>query len=195
MAEDTMTPELLAFVKEQKDRHEIKEALLRYARGVDRHDKELMASAYHADSWDDHGMKSAPGPEFCDWAIALHHDLQTKHQHYMLNHSVELDGDVAHAETYYFFWGENRAGPPMLAFGRYIDRFEKRDGKWAIAYQRCITEKTGKFIADDLSPELQALNDSAGPSRRDRQDISYARPLTRDTPDFPLARRLDEKTA
>ncbi len=182
MTEETMTAELVAFVKEQKDRHEIMQALLRYARGVDRHDKALMASAYHPDAWDDHGMKSAPASEFCDWAIALHDNIQTKHQHCILNHSVELDGDIAHAETYYFFWGENREGPPMLSFGRYIDRFEKREGKWAIAYQRCLVEKVGYFMEGEMSPEAFAASHSTGPSRRDRTDISYARPLSRDTP-------------
>ena len=182
MPENNLSPELVAFVKQQKDRQEIWDCLVRYTRGLDRHDKELMASAYHPDAWDDHGLKSASGSDFCDWAIGFHGQIQTHHQHFIANHTVELDGNTAHAETYYFFWGENIEGPPSLAFGRYVDRFEKRDGRWAIAYRRCITEKAGAFVEVDMPGEMKAMNASTGPCRRDRQDASYARPLTRSTP-------------
>ena len=182
MSENDLTPELVAFVKQQKDRQDIWDCLVRYARGLDRFDQELMASAYHSDSWDDHGMESATGADFCTWAIGLHNQIQTRHQHFISNHTVELDGDTAHAETYYHFWGENLEGPPTLAFGRYVDRLEKRDGKWGIVYRRCITEKVGAFVDVDLSDEARAMNASTGPCRRDRQDISYVRPLTRSTP-------------
>lgn len=143
-----------------------------------------MASAYHQDAWDDHGIHAAAGPEFCDWAIALHAGIQTNHQHCITNHTVELDGDVAHAETYYLFWGENKAGPPTLSFGRYIDRFEQRGGQWRIAYRRCIIEKTENFVDAEPSPALQAAASATGPSRQDRHDISYTRPLTRNTPNI-----------
>lgn len=178
MADVTMTPELIAFVKQQKDRHEIWECMLRYTRGVDRGDKALMASAYHPDAWDDHAVASASGEEFCDWALSFHAEFQTKHQHMLTNHAVDLDGDVAHAETYYLFWGENVEGPPIIGFGRYLDRLEKRDGKWAIAYRRCLIEKSGAFIETERPADF----DNTGPCRRDRRDVSYVRPLSRETP-------------
>jgi len=182
MPEMTLNPELIVFLNEQKDRQEIWDCLVRYSRGIDRFDHELMASAYHPDAWDDHGMKSAPGGDFCAWAISLHSRIQTRHQHFISNHSVELDGDTAHTETYYHFWGENLEGPPTLAFGRYLDRFEKRNGKWAIAYRRCITEKVGSFSEAHVPAEANVNRLPAGPSRRDRKDASYIRPLTRSTP-------------
>ncbi|KHK93176.1 nuclear transport factor 2 family protein [Novosphingobium malaysiense] len=182
MSDVSMPSDLVAFVREQKDRQEIWDCLVRYARGLDRFDMELMASAYHPDAWDDHGLKSAGGGDFCEWAIGFHGQIQTRHQHFIGNHSVELEGETAHAETYYFFWGENLEGPPTLAFGRYLDRFEKRNGKWAIAYRRCITEKTGTFRDADLPDGFAEANAATGPCRRDRHDASYARPLTRETP-------------
>jgi hypothetical protein len=182
MSDDVMTPELVAFVKEQKDRQEILDALHRYTRGIDRHDKTLMASAYHPDAWDDHGMKSGNASDFCDWAIGFHAQIQTRHQHCITNHVVDLDGDVAHAETYYIFWGENLEGPPTLSFGRYVDRLEKRNGKWGIAYRRCIIETAGNFIESELPEEYKAANTSTGPSTWNKRDVSYARPLSRETP-------------
>ena len=169
--------DLLAFVRQAKDRQEILDCLHRYTRGVDRHDKALMLSAYHPDALDEHGVAEAEAEAFCDWAIGWHGQFQTKHQHIITNHTVELDGDTAHAETYYIFWGENREGPPTLAFGRYIDRLEKRNGRWGIAHRVCINEKIGQFIAADLGEEWEKAAASTGPSTRDRRDLSYVRPL------------------
>lgn len=179
MANLQLTQELLAFLNEQKDRQEIVDCLLRYTRGVDRHDKALMMSAYHPDAWDAHGVAEGDAERFCSWAIGWHGEFQTRHQHIITNHTVEIDGDTAHGETYYTFWGENRQGPPTLAFGRYIDRFEKRDGRWAIAHRVCINEYSGSFNAIDIPPEYMRALRSTGPNARDKTDISYRRPLER----------------
>jgi len=174
---ETFPPDLIAFVREEKDRREIWDCLLRYARGLDRLDKAMMASAYHPDARDEHGVFEADADGFCDWAIGWHGAAQLRHQHILTNHSVDLDGDHAHGETYYIFWGENREGPPTLAFGRYIDRFEKRDERWAIAHRVCINEYAGAFTPVEIPAEWLAAMKSTGPDRRDRDDLSYDRPL------------------
>ncbi|MDO7836315.1 nuclear transport factor 2 family protein [Sphingobium sp. HBC34] len=180
MSDATLTPDLIAFIKQAKDRQEIQDCLLRYTRGVDRHDKALMQSAYHPDAWDEHGVADGDPEAFCSWAIGWHGEFQHRHQHVINNHTVELDGDTAHSETYYLFFGENREGPPTLAFGRYIDRFEKRDGKWAIAHRVCVNEYAGAFNAVDVPAEYRAQMKATGPDTRDRNDVSYVRPLTKD---------------
>jgi ketosteroid isomerase-like protein len=177
MDENGLGPELTAFVRQMKDRKEIEDCLHRYTRGIDRHDRELMLSAYHPDARDEHGVAEGLAADFCDWAIGWHREFQTKHQHIITNHCVELDGDTAHAESYYLFWGENRQGPPSLCFGRYIDRLEKRDGRWAIAHRVCVNEKTGLFMEADVPGQWRQALFSTGPSTRSRDDISYARPL------------------
>ena len=48
--------ELTAFVRNMKDRQDILDCLHRYTRGVDRHDRALMLSAYHPDAFDEHGV-------------------------------------------------------------------------------------------------------------------------------------------
>lgn len=180
MADEQLTPDLIAFLRQQKDRAEIEAALLRYTRGVDRHDKELMLSAYWPDAFDDHGVYEAEAEAFCDWAIGWHGEFQTKHHHGIHNTTIELDGDQAHAETYYTFWGENRQGPPQLSFGRYVDRFEKRNGEWRIAHRVCVNEMTATLTATEIPDAWKDLMFKTGPNTRDRTDISYVRPLTRD---------------
>jgi hypothetical protein len=160
------------------DRQEIVECLLRYCRGVDRMDRDLMLSAYHPDAIDDHGLVVMGRKEFVDWALAYHREYQHSTQHAISNVTVEFDGYSAHVESYFTFWADNREKPNQLAYGRYVDRFDKRDGRWAIAARVCITEAV--FQVDDfpLTPEGRALLRSNGMPRRDRLDVSYERPLT-----------------
>lgn len=172
-------PDLVAFVRDQQDRAAIHACLLRYTRGVDRHDRALMLSAYWPEAFDEHGVAEGAAADFVDWALGWHAEHQTRHQHIIANHTVEIDGEVAHGETYYIFWGENRVGPPTLAFGRYIDRFQKRAGEWRIAHRVCVNEKAGLFIDNPLPEAAAAMLYKSGPNRRDRDDISYLRPLQR----------------
>lgn len=180
MSAPQLTPDLLAFLHEQKDRADILACLHRYTRGVDRHDRELMLSAYWPDAFDEHGVAEGIAADFVDWAIGWHGEYQTRHQHIITNHVLDLDGDTAHGETYYIFWGENRQGPPTLAFGRYVDRFEKRDGEWRIAHRVCVNELSAALTVPPMPEEWKAMLDKSGPNRRDKGDVSYLRPLTRD---------------
>lgn len=177
MSDAAPDAELLEFLKAEKDRYEIRACLLRYTRGVDRHDRELMLSAYHPDAIDEHGVAKGLAAEFCDWAIGWHGEFQHQHQHIINNTVIDLAGDTAHAETYYTFFGDNREGPPTLAFGRYVDRLERRGGEWRIAHRVCVNQYAGAFSPVEMPPEYLAMMQSTGPNTRDRNDISYDRPL------------------
>jgi ketosteroid isomerase-like protein len=176
--DDALTPDLVEFLKQAKDRQDIQDCLLRYTRGVDRHDKDLMRSAYHPDALDEHGVAQGGPVEFCDWAIGYHAANQIQHHHVVTNTSLELDGDVAHGETYYMFWADNRVGPPTLSFGRYVDRFEKRDGRWAIARRVCLNEQTTALGEVEFPAEFVEMMTPTGPAERSPNDISYDRPLS-----------------
>lgn len=165
-------------IRELIDRQAIHDVIVRYCRGVDRLDRELILSAYHPDAIDDHGI-FVGGPEaFADHFSAFHASQQSATQHIITNHSCELAGDTAHCETYWLFAAMNREGPPLsLGGGRYIDRMERRDGRWAIAQRKCLYDWQGVPGDYALPPELAAKMLGAGPAARDRSDPSYERPL------------------
>ncbi|MBV1688946.1 nuclear transport factor 2 family protein [Novosphingobium sp. G106] len=170
------------------DRQAISDCLQRYSRGIDRRDREILRSVYHEDAWDDHAVFCGPAEKFADWAYDFHAKYQTRHHHYILNHSCEFDGDVAHCETYYLFAGVNREGPEVtLSGGRYLDRFEKRDGRWAIAARKCLIEWMGTLNDVPSDPAYLAALASSGLSARSGEDSSYDRPLVVDRPEqvFP----------
>jgi hypothetical protein len=178
---------------ELQDRQAINDCLMNYSRGIDRHDRELLLSVYHEDATDDHGVFVGNPEEFVEWALDMHTRTHFLHQHCILNYTCDLDGDTAHTEAYYMFLGMNREGTPLAwSGGRYLDRFEKRDGRWAIAARVCIRDWAPlKEIPDQLDQSamtaVKNLDESikelmrTGPQpTTDRSDPSYDRPLTID---------------
>jgi hypothetical protein len=174
-------PSLETRLRAMLDRQEIHDCIVRYCRGVDRLDAEMLASAYHSDAIDDHGLYVGRPHQFADYFLAFHKKNQKATQHIITNHYCELDGDTAHTETYWLFAGMNTEGPELsLGGGRYLDRMERRDGRWAIAARKCLYDWQGKPGDYALSPELLEAMLGAGTSTRDRSDPSYERPLTID---------------
>src|SRR5215469_3641262 len=81
------------------DKQEIHEVLMRYCRGIDRCDAELLESVYHPDATDNHGQFVGKASDFITWALeGLKRDLNTKH--YVTNELIELSGEVAYVESY-----------------------------------------------------------------------------------------------
>ncbi|MET7392003.1 nuclear transport factor 2 family protein [Dactylosporangium sp. AC04546] len=174
MSDQAWTPDPLR-VRELIDRQDILDCLLRYTRGVDRLDEDLLRSAYHPDAIDDHGIFRGGVEEFIRWAFDGHRRNHHGEQHYVTNHTCEIDGDVAHTETYFVMVGQNTAGTPVtLHGGRYIDQFERRDGTWRIAHRVSMLEWVGGVTEPDLAPVDRKRN---GTIARDRTDTSYDRPL------------------
>jgi hypothetical protein len=155
------------------DKEEIREACLKYTRGIDRHDDELASRAYHADAVDDHGSFIGEARRFIKHVGELHARNWNMHHHYVTNQTIDLDGDTAHVETYYLAALRREEGTIDLAGGRYIDRFERREGRWAIADRACLVEWLGELGKPggvvDTSVFLQGS--------WDRRDLSYQRPL------------------
>ena len=95
-----------------------------------------------------------------------------------MNHTAEITGDEAHVETYYMFVGTDRdqAKPLIVSGGRYLDRMERRAGRWAIVTRVCLVEWQSEATSL-LSPELVEFLDTVQTVARDTSDNSYDRPL------------------
>ncbi len=122
------------------DKQAISDVIHRLARAIDRCDKALIASCFHEDATDDHGSFKGTAAEFCDWVIPVLQSMEAT-QHNIHNVLIELSGSNALSESY--FVAHHRIATPdgpndMIAAGRYLDRFEKRDGKWRIAHRHAI---------------------------------------------------------
>jgi hypothetical protein len=174
----TADAELRRRVQELSDRAEIHDCMQRYARGIDRQDRALLRSAYHDGAVDDHVGFIGEVDDFIDWALA-YHGTQTRYQHYILNHTADIEGDEAHAETYYLFFGTDRepANHITISGGRYVDRLERRDGRWAIADRVTVVEFNAESQSQ-ITEEVLAMMVGMPLARHDTTDPSYARPLS-----------------
>lgn len=151
---------------------EIRDLHIRTCRANDRRDEELMRSCFHPDA-----------------VIELHEDLPidafielgrvmlsryTVTWHNTGNQLVEVKGDLAWAENYTISTHRIAAdadGPErdFVAYGRYIDRVEKRGGEWKFARRKMVLD----YVRTDPVPPGPPLMGNT-PGARDRSDPSYA---------------------
>jgi hypothetical protein len=160
------------------DGQAIFDCIKRNSRGNDRFDTELVASSFHRDAIHDNGRKRVEAYGYGEHANAAHGMLFDANLHNVTMHMCEIDGDVAHAESYSLGLFLDKGGETgRVLAGRYIDRLEKRDGEWRIALRRTTVEVAleGKAALPGGAP---LLGSSYLKGHRDRTDLSYARPLT-----------------
>jgi hypothetical protein len=127
-------------------KQQIRDAMARYARGIDRRDEALVRSAYHEDSMDSHGFgMDAPG-----WGLAamVRRDGEgfpnqwTSTTHLLGQHYIEVDGDTAKSEVY--FESTARMRDPegtewrMINSGRYLDEWERRHNVFRIVKRTVV---------------------------------------------------------
>jgi len=177
-ASQTIRGDKLARLEHMLDRQDILDCLMKVGRGMDRFDRALFLSAYHPDAVIDAGSLVASPEVAYDKGAELHAHGQISTLHNLLNHACEIDGNVAHCETYFLYTGRNRDETIWMAGGRYIDRLERRDGTWKIALRCTIMEWSG-LIPPATVPLFDKVPDihlNGNPSRSS-DDISYRRPL------------------
>jgi hypothetical protein len=128
------------------DKQDIYELMCRYTRGVDRFDGDLVQSCFWPEATAIFPL-SATSVFNGHYSDYLKIDIEswkpyTAQQHYLCNHLSEVDGDQALAETYQFsFYWKIPGDDPRLNSqnsGRYIDRYERRNGEWRIIHREFI---------------------------------------------------------
>ncbi|MEV0493003.1 nuclear transport factor 2 family protein [Streptomyces atratus] len=140
------------------DRQEIQDALARYARGVDRGDWELVRSAYHPDAHDEHGSFSGGVDGLITWLTDRFEGVDNS-VHFLGNCLIEPTGpDCALVETYFVSARLTTKDPQRAidagdalsrqAWGRYVDRFTRREGAWRIALRTVVVD--GRFQSPAL---------------------------------------------
>ncbi len=164
-----MTDEaLMASLGQAADKDAIRDVLMRFCRGVDRLDEELLRSCYHVDSYDDHGPFKGNGQDFAAYIVK---SISERAHH--TTHSVAKD--VARSEFYVLAYlrRTDDDGKEWLDFfsGRYLDRFERRDGLWRIATRIVVHDWSASAELGATSFPLPM--DTFTQGRRDRGDLVY----------------------
>jgi len=146
-----MTVTVSQIREEWADRAAIEDCLLRYTRGIDRADPELLRSVYWPDATDDHaGLFTGLASDYVEQAIASG-PTRFPTVHFNTNVFIRIDGNQARAESYVYaihcgmeVEGETR---DVVVSAHFLDRFEKRGDEWRIA-ARVVTIDWFREYAD-----------------------------------------------
>ncbi len=192
MTDDEMTDDLQTDDLRTNDRraitallaeNEIRSVLMRYCRGIDRRQLDLVRSCYHPDATDEHGDFAGTVDQFLAHCSASLDDFECT-VHFVGNVLIEIDElqhDRARCETYVVASHRvpPRNGRPRrdhVVGLRYIDDFECRDGRWLIAHRVCAFDWT----RTDPVGDGWDFTDGFRRGRADRNDIVFAPSLRPD---------------
>ena len=155
------------------DKDQIREQLARYCRVFDRMDHEGALAIWHLDGTAQYlAHPLRPLKEFLEGSVAARRSkLRMSHQ--ITNTLIKVDGDKAVSEAYGTAWLQDHPVDGIVLEhhfrGRYLDRWSRRDGRWAIDHRRYICDcYTPREIDASLIPEA-----SITATRPDRGDPSY----------------------
>lgn len=133
---DASAQELQSFL----DREAIRSCLARLARGEDRRNAELITASYWPDSTSDYGVFKGDFAAYLAWVVPGAEAIKNT-QHVLGQSFIELKGDTAQVETQVISYHRVDMGTgdqDTCIGGRYLDRMEKRNGEWRIAYRMML---------------------------------------------------------
>jgi hypothetical protein len=125
------------------DRLAIEDCIARYCHAVDRCDPDLLKTVYWPGAIDDHIFWRGTAEEFVEYCMPI---LRSREQttHSVSNLLVRFDGPTARVESHVHAYERLRrkggTANDVVMHGRYLDRFEKREGEWRIADRKVILD-------------------------------------------------------
>lgn len=151
------------------DQVALRELVMLYCRGCDRRDFALVRRLYHDDAIDDHGAMFSGGPDaFVAWLPQATAPWElTRHE--ITNSVFALDGDHAEGEHLVRAW--HRTRPPqrqeVIVHGRYLDRYERRDGAWKFLHRSLVFDHGEVRAVDEAAMAPMVRDAPNGTNGRD----------------------------
>jgi len=158
------------------NRAEIYDVLMRYTHSMDRLDDEMLHSVFWPDA-----VVAFPSDVYQgdvkgflnQFLLPELHDRFSRTQHFVGNFRCELEGDTAYVEAYlmanhrgtadHWKW----ANKHVILWGRYVQRYERRDNEWKIAEHRLLLDFEKDLEGDwhDLPEDQLGKRDGTDPSQ------------------------------
>jgi len=132
-----------SLLQEMLDEFALRKVVHTYCRAVDRGDFATLRSLYHHDAVDAHGeISTGSVAEFLKTLEASRPHVRSM-QHNVTTVNFVIDGDRAEGEIYTIATHTFGAGDhdvDVIIGGRYLDKYEKRDGIWKIIERTIVTD-------------------------------------------------------
>ncbi len=152
-----------ARIAELHAKQQITEVLYRRARAGDRRDVDLALSCYHDGATENHEGFDGTAAEFIRDRSMISPNSRapvTFLWHFISNVLIDLRGDEADVESYHIALvgrtTDEEGSTHSTIGGRYLDRFARRGGRWA------ITERSVVFDWSRVDPETTTYWDLVG---------------------------------
>jgi len=165
----TETQNIDGFISRLADKEAIKDLVHLYCRGIDRCDKSTLGEVFFPDALMEYGIFNGVAKDFIDWVVPFIRQQESSF-HSVGTVNIRLNGDTAHGEVYviavmYAHGAIDLSKGGYTCGGRYIDRYERRDGLWKIAKRRFVLDwkrmdptaalySDGDFAPTGLSKDL-----------------------------------------
>lgn len=138
-------------IEELLDRKAIEALSGLYMHGLDRLDARAVRAVFHDDASTDYGFFKGGPDDFVAMAMSALKDHAANH-HMLGQINLWLDGDSAQGEVYFQAYHRvagDKGPQDLFIAGRYVDRYEKRNGTWKIAFRSEVNDWTRTEAAAD----------------------------------------------
>jgi hypothetical protein len=166
----------LAMLEELYAKQQIQEQLDYWTRGADRNDIELMMVAFHPGAHINYGFFDGTVEDFLPWVMKFHSEDLVSTTHTISSLIVNLDGEQARSESRVEcclrFPQPSGGMLDLLLAGRYLDKWERRAGKWRIVDRVAMTDHY-RTLRVEQDPSLDHLVKAPIAGKRSKDDLSY----------------------
>ena len=155
------------------DKQALLEPVPTYCRPVDRRDLTLLQSVYHEGAVEDRGgIYHGPAQGFVDLVASDGANYEIT-MHRISNALFVVDGDSAEGEIYAEAYHRTRGDNAMeiTAAGRYLDRYERRNGRWGVVFRAATLDRCEMRPVDKAAYAQFVAGSVAGESGPG--DLSY----------------------
>jgi len=132
-----------SLLQEMLEEFALRKLIHTYCRAVDRGDFATLQELYHREAVDAHGeISSGSVDEFLKTLEASRPHIRSM-QHNVTTVNFAIDGNRAEGEIYTIATHTFGAGDhdvDVIIGGRYLDKYEKRDGIWKIIERTIVTD-------------------------------------------------------
>jgi ketosteroid isomerase-like protein len=130
-------------LQEMIDEFQLRKLVHAYCRAVDRGDLATLRELYHHDAVDAHGAFSTGTVDDFLGELAAARPYIRSMQHNITTVNFAIDGTSAEGEIYTIAthtFGAGDRDVDVVVGGRYLDKYEKRDGTWKIVERTIVTD-------------------------------------------------------
>ena len=142
-------------IQELVDKAAIRELMMKYARGIDRRDLDLIAYGFTPDAHTNYDDGEQQGLEEIISCLRTATSRFDRSTHFMGDQEIQISGDTADVETYaidYLLYTIEAKQYQSIGGPRYQDKMVRRDGRWLVQHRSLLTDWRRNALVDNAVP-------------------------------------------